>query len=134
MTDLVGAVEDLYLGVVTDPRKWSEQSFVDWSESVALDVAFDKELARYVRQAMRIAQKLQYFWRNADSRPDLEWTSKVDLALGPRAWRPILDLARAQLRTDPSEESFEEVVRLFPLVNNESFMDGIEFNQWSQQR
>ena len=134
MMNLVGVVEDLYMGVVTDPRKWSEQSFVDWSESASSDGAINKESARFVRRAMKVAQKLRYFWLNTDDRPELAWRSKVDLALGPKAWRPVLDLATVQLRSDPSEESFEQVARLFPLVNNESFLDGIEFAAWIEQR
>ena len=132
--NLVGVVEDLYQGVVTDPLKWGEQSFVDWSEAASSEGAINKESARFVRRAMRVAQKLRYFWLNTDNRPEVAWRSKVDLALGPKAWRPVLDLATMQLLSDPSEESFEQVARLFPLVNNESFLDGIEFAAWIEQQ
>lgn len=130
MSGLVVAVESMYQGVVTDPLKWNEQAFIDWSESLNWDGGADKVAAKHVRRAMRVAQALQRFWLDASDRGDLAWTSKVDLALGPRAWRPVLDLAQNHLLSDPSAESFGEVSRLFRLVNNESFLDGIEYSDW----
>jgi hypothetical protein len=56
----------------------------------------------------------------------------VDLALGPKAWRPILGLAEIQLNNSRSEECFQDVARLFPLVNSEDFLDGIDFDEWIQ--
>jgi hypothetical protein len=56
----------------------------------------------------------------------------VDLAMGPRAWRPVLDLAEVRLHEVRSEEAFTDVVRLFPLVNSEEYLDGIEFEDWKK--
>jgi hypothetical protein len=130
MSGRVTAVEALYEAVVTDPSSWNEQMFVDWSESVVADGPVSKDEAKYVRRALRMAQKLRAFWIDAPVRRDLGWESRVDLALGPRAWRPVLDLAEAQLRNSRSEEAFTDVANLFPLVNGEKFLDGMNFDDW----
>jgi hypothetical protein len=132
MSDPVAAVEALYEGVVTAPAKWNEQMFVDWTETVDSDGALTRQEARHVRRALRMAQKLRSFWMGSQDRPDLEWHSMVDLAMGPRAWRPVLDLAEVRLHEVRSEEAFTDVVRLFPLVNSEEYLDGIEFEDWKK--
>jgi hypothetical protein len=134
MSGRVTAVEALYEAVVTDPGSWSEQMFVDWSDSVVADGPVSKDEAKYVRRAMRIAQKLLAFWIDAPVRPDLGWASRVDLALGPRAWRPVLELAEAQLRDSRSEEAFTDVACLFPLVNGDEFLDGMNFDDWKDSQ
>jgi hypothetical protein len=130
MSGRVTAVEALYEAVATDPGSWTEQTFVDWADSVTSDGPLSKEEAKYLRRALRMAQTLRAFWANAPARPDLGWESRVDLALGPRAWRPVLDLAESQLRTSRNEEAFTEVARLFPLVNGDEFLDGANFVDW----
>jgi hypothetical protein len=130
MSGRVTAVEALYEAVVTDPGSWNEQMFVDWSESVVADGPVSKDEAKYVRRALRMAQKLRVFWIDAPVRRDLGWESRVDLALGPKAWRPVLDLAEAQLRNSRSEEAFTDVANLFPLVNGDKFLDGMNFDVW----
>jgi hypothetical protein len=130
MSGRVTAVEALYEAVVTDPGSWNEQMFVDWSESVVADGPVSKDEAKYVRRALRMAQKLRVFWIDAPVRRDLGWESRVDLALGPKAWRPVLDLAEAQLRNSRSEEAFTDVANLFPLVNGDKFLDGMNFDDW----
>ncbi len=132
MSDRVRAVEGLYEAVVTDPGQWNDQMFVDWVEAVASDGPPSRAEAKYVRAAMRMAQRLRDFWLASVPRPDIEWESKVDIALGPRAWRPVLDLAQIQLDELRTEESFAEVTRLFRLVNHEEFLDGIDFYEWDQ--
>jgi len=132
MSDRVAAVESLYEAVVTDPTGWNEQMFVDWVDTVDSDGSLSKVEAKYIRRALRVAQKLQVFWLGSQDRPDLGWESKVDLAFGPKAWRPVLDLSETQLASTRSAESFQDVVRLFPLVNNEEFLDGIDFDAWQQ--
>jgi hypothetical protein len=131
MSDRVAAVEFLYESVVTDPERWNEQMFADWSDTVSADGPVTKLEAKYVRRALRIAQTLRSFWLESRDRDDLGWESRVDLALGPKAWRPILDLAQVQLGNSHSEECFGDVARLFPLVNGEAFHDGISFDEWS---
>jgi len=127
----IAAVESLYEAVVTDPARWNEQMFVDWTDGLDSDGSLSKVEAKLIRRALRVAQRLAVFWLEAHDRPDLGWESKVDLALGPKAWRPVLDLAEAQLDRTRSEESFQDVSRLFPLVNRESFLDGIDFDEWN---
>ena len=74
------------------------------------------------------------FWVDAPARPDLGWESRVDLALGPKAWRPVLELAEAQLRNTRNEEAFTDVARLFPLVNGDEFLDGMNFDDWADSQ
>lgn len=132
MSGRVAAVESLYEAVVTDPTRWNEQMFVDWVDAVDSDGSISTAEAKYIRRALRVAQKLRVFWLESQDRPDLGWESKVDLAFGPKAWRPVLDLCETQLASARSEESFRDVVRLFPLVNSEEFLDGIDFDAWKQ--
>ena len=132
MSGRVAAVESLYEGVVTEPARWNDQMFVDWADSVDADGSMAREEAKHIRRAMRAAQKLHAFWLEAPERPDVGWESKVDLAMGPKAWGPVLELAEIQLVTTMSEESFVIVARLVPLVNGESFLDGADFDEWKQ--
>ena len=130
MSDRVQAVESLYEAVVMDPERWNEQMFIDWTDSVDSDGSLSKVEAKSVRHALRTAQKLRTFWLDSPDRPDLAWVSKVDLALGPKAWRPVLELAKIQLHHSRCEDSFADVARLFPLVNSEDYLDGIGFDEW----
>lgn len=132
MSDRVAAVESLYEAVVTNPTRWNEQMFVDWTNTLDPDGSLSKVEAKYVRRALRVAQVLRIFWLETPDRPDLQWESKVDLALGPKAWRPVLDLAEVHLHDSRSEESFADVARLFPPVNGEDYLDGIGFDDWKQ--
>jgi hypothetical protein len=132
MSDRVATVVVLYEGVVLDPARWNEQMFVDWTDTVNADGSPSRVEAKYIRRALRVAQTLRAFWIDAADRPDLGWESRVDLALGPKAWRPVLDLAEVRLSDTGSEEAFAGVVRFFPLVHGEDFLDGIGFDEWSQ--
>lgn len=132
MSDPVAAVEALYEAVVTNPDRWNAQMFVDWTDTVDFNATPSKDEAKYLRRSLRAAQKLRSFWIGSQARPDLEWHSMVDLAMGPKAWRPVLDLADVRLRNERSEEAFTDVARLFPLVNNEEFLDGIDFEDWKK--
>ncbi len=130
MVWLLDEVDRLYGGVVTEPEAWSDQRFVDWSEAVAAADGMDRATARHLRRILTTARKLRSFWATAEDRPDLGWRSRVDLALGPRAWRPVLDLASDLLEAEPSEELFERTAELFRVVNNQPYLDGIEYGQW----
>jgi hypothetical protein len=127
------AIEYLYESVVMDPDRWNEQAFVDWAGETLGDLAeLPREAAREVRRCLRAAQKLQAFWASAAGTPadHDDWRSRVDIALGPRAWRPLLDLARAGLNDTPSEELFVEVQERFAVVNSERWMDGVDYEDW----
>ena len=130
MSNRVRAVESLYEAVVLEPERWSEQMFVDWTDSVDSDGSVSRVEAKYIRQALRNAQALRTFWLSSPNRSDLRWDSRVDLALGPKAWRPVLELARTELQSSRSEDSFADVARLFRVVNGEDYLDGIGFDEW----
>ncbi len=129
------AIETLYESVVTDPENWGEQAFVDWAnDTMAEATQLPKEALREVRRSLRSAQKLQAFWASSESSVSDhgDWKSKVDIALGPKAWRPTLDLARVGLNASPCEEIYLEVKERFAVVNSERWMEGIDFEAWSE--
>ncbi len=127
------SVEQLYESVVDDPHSWNEQSFVDWATETLADAGeLPKEAQREVRRSLRAAQRLQVFWstgQSAVSDHD-DWRSRVDISLGARAWRPLLDLARIGLQNAPSEELFDQVKECFALVNSDRWMDGVTYYEW----
>ncbi len=127
---LLTSVDDLYAAVVTDPDAWGEEAFADWSSDVAVG-GVDQAQMRALRRCLRIAQRLRDFW--AGDRPQIDagdWRSRVDLALGPRAWRPTLELAMASLDAEPSPELFDEVRHRFRLVNGAPWMEGVSYEEW----
>lgn len=129
------SIEQLYESVVDHPRGWNEQAFVDWAADTLTDAnELPREAQRAIRRSMRAAQKLQAFWSNDGSEVSAhdDWRTKVDIALGARAWRPLLDLARVGLETAPSEELFNQVKKRFALVNSDRWMDGVSFEQWRE--
>ncbi len=133
MTDAVGllrAVDGLYESVVSTPEQWGRQAFADWAEDAAAG-GLTKEEARAIRRCLRVADKLRDFWtkeRAVVSADD--WRTRVDIALGSRAWRPTLELAQAALGAAPSPELFDEVKKRFRIVNSEHWMDGIGYEEW----
>lgn len=129
-------VDRLYERAVLVPETLSDQALTDWADAVAGAYHVDKESARYVRRCLNVSRKLAAFWSSrAVGRDDPDdWRSRVDLALGVRAWRPQLDLAWRLLDTSRDEEAFDRVVELFRLVNNQPFLDGISFGDWSETR
>ncbi len=133
MTAILDDAEDLYRGVVTDPDRWNEQAIADWVDGVSMHSTLDRATAKHLRRIVTMAGKLQQFWE-ADPRRDdasIEWRSRVDIALGPRAWRPILDLGMHQLEVEPDEDLFERVAGLFKVVNRVEWLDGATFEEWS---
>ena len=96
MTGLLGEVESLYTIAVMSPNALSERMISDWLDGVAATTQLDKHAAKLLRRLVRTAQKLSLFWRS-DTRVadlDLDWRTRVDIAMGPRAWRPVLDLSQ----------------------------------------
>lgn len=129
------SIESLYESVVDDPGNWGEQAFADWANDTLVEaIELPKEAVREIRRSLRAAQKLQAFWVNQQSTvsDQGDWRSKVDIALGPRAWRPLLDLARIGLSTSPDEELYEQVKARFALVNTDRWMDGISYEEWAE--
>ncbi|MCZ7534021.1 MAG: hypothetical protein M5U23_11580 [Acidimicrobiia bacterium] len=135
MSALISEVESLYRGVVTEPDTWSSQAVSDWIEGAATSEEVDKTAAKYLRRVVKMAEKLRAFW-SVDARVTdaaITWQSRVDLAFGPRAWRPVLDLADHLFELQPTEELFETVAELFRVVNNRPWLDGVSYDQWRSQ-
>lgn len=132
MTGLVDEVESLYQRVVMEPGSWVEEAFSDWVQDVGQDTPVSRDEARYVRQCVRIAQKLRTFWVG-DARvgdESIGWLSRVDLAFGPKAWRPVLALSQIELAESGSYESFTRTADLFAVVNNAPFLGGVAYTEW----
>jgi hypothetical protein len=130
---LIYAIESLYESVVTNPQGWRDQDFADWSNDTMVDASdLPKEAIRQVRRSLSAAQKLAAFWAaGASEVPDHDdWRSKVDIGLGPRAWRPTLGIAQIGLEQAPSEDLYLEVKNRFAVVNSERWMDGITYDEW----
>jgi hypothetical protein len=130
---VIHAVDGLYESVVTAPAAWNDQAFSDWADDALLDAAeLPREAIRQVRRCLNAARKMAAFW-DADSSSVSDhddWRSRVDISLGPRAWRPTLELAQIGLQNAPSEELFEEVKGRFAVVNSERWMEGVDFDEW----
>ncbi len=87
-----------------------------------------------MRRCMRMAEKLRDFWERGEAAVAADdWRTRVDVALGPRAWRPALELAQHGLDAVPSPELFDEVNGRFRVVNSEPWMDGIDYDTWLAQ-
>lgn len=135
MSSLLSEIDQLYELSVTEPQRCTEQLYVDWAEGVAGGPDVDKVSARYIRRSLTMARKLAGFWSDrGTAKGPQDWRSRVDLALGARAWRPQLDLAEYLLERDGSSEAFEVVSALFPVVNNQPFLDGMTFEQWQEAK
>jgi hypothetical protein len=135
LSGLLAEVDTLYEACVMDPDRWQEQAFIDWADGVSVGYSLDRTSAKYVRRSMTMGTKLAAFWSaHAELRGTESWRSRVDIAMGARAWRPQLDLAEYLLHTSPTEDVFDVVVELFPLVRNQPFMDGIAYEEWLETR
>jgi hypothetical protein len=129
------AIDGLYEAVVTDPGDWNDQAFADWANEALIEAAgLSRPALREIRRCVRAAQKLQAFWISEQQvvADHDDWRSRVDIASGPRAWRPTLDLAQLGLAAFPCEELFDEVKARFAVVNSQRWMDGIGFEEWQQ--
>jgi hypothetical protein len=132
VTALIDEVDTLYEGVVTRPDQWDDQTIADWTEGVGTIAAVDKVSAKHLRRIVRVAEKLRRFWESDTRLTDaaIDWQSRVDIAMGPRAWRPVLELATHLLTEDPTEGLFATVGGLFRVVNNAEWMEGVPYDQW----
>ncbi len=90
-------------------------------------------MAREVRRCLRAARQLRDFWLEPPSGVPSDagdWRTRVDLALGIRAWRPLLAIAQAGLREAPSAELFAEAKARFREVHGERWMEGVSYEEW----
>ena len=129
---VVEEVDRLYEIAVTAPLSLNDQAIQDWSDGVSVGFELDRQGAKYVRRCLNSARKLASFWAERGSRNEdlMDWRSRVDLALGVRAWRPQLELAQHVLDVAPSYETYDATARLFRLVNNEPFLDDMTYELW----
>lgn len=133
---LLDEVDRLYERSVMEPASVGERTLEDWANDVSTGYAVDRAGAKFVRRCLTVARKLATFWLEHDraSNDATDWRQRVDVALGIRAWRPQLDLARYLLAESPSPEVFEHVARLFRLVNSEEFLEGVTYEEWLDTR
>ncbi len=130
MSALLSDIDDLYRSCVMEPDRWTDQAFSDWAESAASGPDVDRTVARYLRRVIGAARRLSAHWQDAAQPGPDDWRSRVDVALGARAWRPQLELAIHLLETAPDEARFDVVASLFPVVMHTPFMDGITYDEW----
>ena len=134
----LAGVDALYERVVNSPEAWTDAVFEDWAEeALGGGSAPSRDLARELRRCLRAARKMRDFW--LDPPPGVpsdagEWRTRVDVALGIRAWRPLLEIAQAGLRAAPSEELFEETKLRFREVHTERWMEGVSYDEWAREQ
>jgi hypothetical protein len=130
------SVDSLYERVVTAPQAWSDDTLAGWAGDLFVDgAAPSRELAREIRRCVRAARRMRDFW--LDPAPGVpsdagDWRTRVDVALGIRAWRPLLAIAQAGLREAPSPELFDEAKTRFREVHGERWMEGVSYEEWLQ--
>ncbi|MDH3500768.1 MAG: hypothetical protein OEM97_11630, partial [Acidimicrobiia bacterium] len=112
--------------------RWSDDVMAEWASEAPAGAEPSKAIAREIRRCLRVAQKLRSFWLDGDARPSDhgDWRTRVDLAMGSRAWRPTLEIARIGLDEAPSESLFEEVRSRFRVVNSDRWMEEVSFAEW----
>lgn len=131
---LLASIDRLYESVVSSPETWTEQAFADWATDAVVGPT-EKGERKALRQVLRAAEKLRRFWSGPNAPHSTEdWRSRVDLALGPRAWRPTLDIAMAGVEMSPDPELFVEVQERFRLVHGDSWLDGAGYEEWLSQK
>lgn len=131
---LLRRLDGLYRSVVTSPESWSDDEFAGFAtEMFGEQRRPSRTTAKHGRAALRMAVKLRDFWAEppAGTPSDAgDWRTRVDLAYGVRAWRPLLDIARSGLDEAPSGELFDETKRRFREVHGVPWMEGVSFEQW----
>jgi len=131
---ILDEVDQLYELAVMSPALLNDQMIQDWSEGVAGGYEIDRLGAKYVRRCVNIASRLATFWAARQPAQDdpVSWPSRVDLALGIRAWRPQMELAQHLLETSPDEATYDRAAQLFRIVNNEPYLDGMSYEVWCE--
>ena len=131
---LLREADRLYQGVVTAPGSWSDDALEEWGvEAVTSGEPPSRDVARELRRCLRIARKLREFWLSPpEGLPSDagDWRTRVDMALGIRAWRPLLAIAQAGLREDAGAELYEETKRRFREVHSVPWMEGVTYAEW----
>jgi hypothetical protein len=127
-------IDRLYETAVTSPASLHDQMIQDWTEAVSGNYVIDRLGAKYVRRCVTAARRLSSFWAAWDPAMDSpqEWSARVDMALGVRAWRPQMELAQHLLDEDPNPTSYERAAQLFRVVNNQPYLDGMTYEAWRE--
>lgn len=133
---ILDEVDQLYELAVTSPSSLNDQKIHDWSDGVTGGYEIDRIDAKLIRRCVTVARKLAVFWSARDAGRDdpAEWHSRVDLALGVKAWRPQLELAQHLLETSPDDATYRKAGQLFRIVNHEPFLDGMSYEAWCEAR
>lgn len=140
LADFLGLIEQceqLYADACFDAESLPDTVLADWIEGIATSTEVEKEVARELRRVLRATQKLRDFWlAPASERPPDhgDWHTRVDIGLGIKAWRPLLEIARIGLETQPSEELYGQVKDRFRVVSGERWMEGVTYEQWRDGR
>ena len=127
-------VEHLYEGVVMSPGSWTDRALAEWGvEAFAEGSRPSKALGREVRRCLRAAAKLRNFW--LDPPPGVpsdsgDWRTRVDVALGITAWRPVLGIVQIGLSEAPTEEVFDAVKVRFREVHAAAWMEDLSYADW----
>lgn len=134
---LLGQCEQLYSDACFQPETLPDSALADWIDGIAGSMEVDKAVGRELRRVLRATQKLRDFWlAPAEGLPPDhgDWRTRVDIGLGTKAWRPLLELARYGLDQQPSDELFDQVKDRFRVVSGERWMEGISYGQWREGR
>ena len=125
-------IDQLYRVAVMSPASLSDQAIRDWTEDVVGGYEIDRLGAKYVRRCVTAARKLALFWADWDpaNQSPQDWSSRVDLALGVRAWRPQMELAQHLLVDARDAATYEKAAELFRIVHNEPYLDGMTYDVW----
>ncbi len=134
---VLSRVDQLYEGVVMTPRDWTDEILEGWAVEITAEMSQpSKSLMRELRRCLRMARKMRDFWIDP---PKIvpsdagDWRTRVDVVLGVRAWRPVLEIARDGLSTAPTEAIFEETRRRFREVHGDCWMEGFSYADWETE-
>ena len=131
---LVAAIDRLYEQVVMNPASFAGPEFADWASETLAPLGADKKIAREMRRGLRTAQKLQTYWSLRDEGGPADWKSRVDECLGTRAWEPGLAIVQIGLERAPDPALFDEVKRRISEVRFDRWMEGVDYEEWLEQR
>lgn len=134
--EAANSIDGLFRLAVEAPGAIDEATLAQWMEEAAeaWGPPPDKEIARVLRRATRLARKLASYWERSDPRSLPDWRNGVDEALGSRGWEPQLDLVMAALRAHPDPVLFDEVRRRYRAVHFHPWLEGVTFEEWLENR
>ncbi|MDP8957817.1 MAG: hypothetical protein M3N51_01125 [Actinomycetota bacterium] len=140
--DVLGFLEELdrmFEAAVMQPAQQGDEDLLSWGERLLVErhetARLDRAVPRSVRRAARSAVKLRRHWLDRSGEDAAaDWRSRVDEALGGRAWLPGLQLAQWGLEAEPSHQLFEEVQERFGWCYLRPWMEGVDFEEYLAAR